>query len=209
MKRHLAVAIISSSLFVSSSGWTRPVLPSDQMARLTKGEVLEFFEDVPNSPIKTAKAIALFPDVPEAVLYVLFDVGKYKNILPRVKDSRVTKYQKGHTFAVIETDLPWPFKDCWAYIELARQNKSNRTFEVKWWMLNGNMKNYTGSALIEPWDKDGKQSTLTYRFFALPNVTAPDSTISDGVKTVAVTIVKRLRLRLAALRKFNKMPAGY
>jgi hypothetical protein len=76
-------------------------------------------------------------------------------------------------------------------------------------MLNGNMKNYTGHALIEPWNKDGTKTLLTYEMLFEPNTAAPDSVISDGVRTAASIMAQKLRLRLMALRKFGKMPKGY
>jgi ribosome-associated toxin RatA of RatAB toxin-antitoxin module len=154
------------------------------------------------------KAIGVIPDTPEAVAQIFLEVDKYKNYLPRITESRITKRRDMHTFAVVETDLPWPVKDCWVYIKMTRYNKPGRVYEIKWWMLNGTMRNYTGSALIEPWNKDATQSVLTYQLLAEPQTSAPDSMISNGVKQIANIFVQKFRLRMQALRKFNKMPPG-
>jgi hypothetical protein len=135
-------------------------------------------------------------------------VDKYKHFLPRVTDSRIVKRRGWHTYSVIHTDLPWPVKDCWVYIKSTRYDKPGRVYEVKWWMLNGTMKNYTGVARVEPYNKSATQSLLTYRMLSEPKTSAPDSMISKGVKKVVSTIVNRIRLRLKALRKYKKMPKG-
>jgi hypothetical protein len=184
----------------------RPELPKDLIATLEKGKILEFSNKKPGTDIKIGKAIGLFNDTPEAMAYALLDVKSYKFFIDRVKDSRITKQNRLHTFAVVHTDLPWPVKDCWVYAKFTRYNKPGRIIEIKWWKLNGTAKEYTGTALIEPWNKDATKSVLTYELLFEPETRAPDSMISDGVRSVVTHMVIRLINRLQALRKFNKMP---
>jgi hypothetical protein len=196
------------ALFVASTALARPELNKEELARLEKGDVLQYSEKVAGSGVMRGKAVGIIEDAPEAVIYVLLALDKYKHFLPRVTKSRVVKRKGWHTYAVIHTDLPWPVKDVWTYLKVTRYDKPGRVYEMKWWMLNGTMKQYTGSARVEPWTKDGKRSLLIYQLLAEPQTSAPDSVISDGVKAVASTILKRVRLRLKALRKFKKMPKG-
>jgi len=184
----------------------RPNVPPSDVAHLEKGANLEYSERVTGSAVMVGKAIGVIKDTPEAVVQVLLDVAKYRSFMPRVTDSRVVKTRGLHTFAVFETDLPWPVKDAWVYIKFTRYNKPGRIYEIKWWMLNGTMKNYTGSALVEPWTKDATQTVLTYELLAEPKTSAPDSMISQGVKKIANIFVQKIRLRLMALRKYGKMP---
>ena len=186
----------------------RPTLPPADQAKLERGEVVTYSNKVPNSKVQTGKAIYIIPDTPEAVAYVLAAVDRYKGYMPRVKDSRIYKRSGAHTYAVVETDLPWPVKDCWVSLKYTQQVRPGRVHDIRWWMLNGTMKQYTGSAYIEPWDKDGKKSVITYELLADLKTAAPDKMISDGVKDIAATVVRTFKLRLAALRKFKKMPPG-
>ena len=73
---------------------------------------------------------------------MLLDIGRYKSFLPNLKESRVTKKKGTSVYAVVETDLPWPVKDCWVYVKFVRTNKSNGVIELKWGMMNGTMKNF-------------------------------------------------------------------
>jgi hypothetical protein len=209
MRAHLVFFLLALTVLAAKPASARPTLPSDDVARLEKGEVLEFSRKVPNTSVMMGKAIILVPDNPEAITWVLLEIDKYKAYLPRIKDSRIVKKHGFNTFAVAETDLPWPAKDCWAYLKYTRHDKPNRTFEIDWVMLNGNMKNYTGHALIEPWNKEGTKSVLTYEMLFEPITAAPDSIISDGIKQATSIAVQKYKLRLAALRKFGKMPKGF
>ncbi len=193
---------------IATSSWALPSLEKKQIKKLESGEILESSQKVKDSGVMMAKAMAIIDDAPEALTYVMLDVASYKNFLPRLKESRLVKKKGWHTYAVFHTDLPWPVKDCWVYLKFTRYDKPNRVFEIKWWMLNGTMKHYYGSAHIAPWDKAGKRSFIQYQILAEPKTSAPDALLSKGVMKVANTFLQRLRLRLKALRKFKKMPKG-
>jgi len=209
MPAHSAVALIPSLLLAAGTAWGRPTLPPDELARLEQGAVLEYSRKVSGSNVMAGKAVLLIDDNPEAVTWVLLELDKYKAFVPQVKDSRIVKRHGFDTFAVVETSLPWPAKDCWAYMKYTRRDKPSRTFAVTWSMLNGNMKNYAGQALVEPWNKAGTKTVLTYEMLFEPITAAPDSVVSRGVKTAASLVAQKLKLRLLALRKFGKMPKGY
>ena len=187
---------------------SRSALDPKQIAALERGEVLELSRKVAGSRVMLGKAIGIIEDVPEAVLHVLLAVDRYKHFLPRVTESRITRRRGWHTYAVIHSSMPWPVKNAWVYFKLTRTDRPKRVFKLKWHMLNGTMKSWEGSALIEPWTADGKRSLVTYKLLAEPRTAAPDSLISSGVKRVTATILHRVRLRLAALRKFKRLPRG-
>ena len=208
MKHRLATTLACSALLAAVPALARPTLSKEDLAKLERGELLEYSKKVNGSGVMMGKVISLVDDAPEAVTYVILAIDKYKHFVPRVTESRIVKQRGWHTFAVVHTDLPWPVKDCWAYVKFTRYDKGGRTYQLKWWMLNGTMKKYEGSALIEPYTKDGRQSVLTYKLLAEPQTAAPDSMISNGVKRVASTILHRTRLRLKALRKYKKLPKG-
>ena len=175
-------------LLVPGLTLARPQLSQEHVAQIERGDVLEFSQKSKGTKVMTGKAIGIIKDVPEAVLYVLVGLDKYKHFVPRVTESRITRQKGWDTYAVINTDLPWPVKDCWAYIKLTRQDKAGRVYEAEWSMINGTMKSYRGSALIEPWSKDGKRTVITYKLLFEPQGAAPDSMISEGVRTVASTM---------------------
>jgi hypothetical protein len=204
-KLTLLIFVLSGSLAAPAAAL--PPLAQHDIKALEEGHVIEFSEKVEGKTIQRARAIGLFKDFPEAVTYVLMQVDKYKHFMPRIKDARIVKRRGWHTYAVVETDMPWPVKDAWVYLKYTRFDRPGRVFEVKFWMLNGTMKSYQGRALVEPWPRDPSRTVLTYEFLAEPRTIAPDSVISTGIRSVANVFVQRIRLRLRAMRKFKKLPA--
>ena len=90
-----------------------------------------------------------------------------------------------------------------------RLDSGRRVYELKFEKINGTMKQYTGWARVEPWSEDGKRTLLTYSLKFEPETGAPVAVIDKGVWSVAIHVVKRIRLRLKALRKFNKVPKAW
>ncbi|MCC6749711.1 MAG: hypothetical protein IT371_18740 [Deltaproteobacteria bacterium] len=183
-------------------------LSPQQLAQLARWEVLASSEQVSGAGVMQGKALGLFQEVPEALVHTILDIGRYKFYLPRMKSSRVVKVQGPHTFAVLETDFPWPVRDAWVYIKMTYTRTGARSYRLRWWMENGTLKQYTGEAEIVPFDAQATRTLLTYKLLAQPKTAAPDGVISKGVRRVAEVFVQRLRLRIQALRKYNKLPAG-
>lgn len=186
----------------------RPVVTAQQRARLDRWEVLEQDRKVPGTEVRMGHSVGIIPDMPEAVLHVLEDIARYRYWVPHCKTSRVVRRRGSDTYAVLETDLPWPVKDAWAYLRFTRTVRKGRSFEVRWWMRNGTLKAFTGVVNIAPWRSDGSRTVVTHQLLLEPNTSAPASTVSRGVKHGAAIFVHRLRMRVTALRKFNKMPAS-
>jgi hypothetical protein len=184
-----------------------PQLAKHDIQALEEGHVIEFSEKVEGRDVQRARAIGLFKDFPEAVTYVLMQVDKYKHFMPRIKEARIIKRKGWHTYALVETAMPWPVKDAWMYIKYTRSDRPGRVFEIKFWMLNGTMKSYQGRAVIEPWPRDPSRTVMTYEFLAEPRTLAPASVITTGIRSVANVFVQRIRLRLQAMRKYKKLPA--
>ena len=209
MIRHLvAYGVLLVVLASASATAARPKVTKQEEARLEKWEVLEYSQMVPGSSVMTGKAIGIIDDIPEAVVYVMEDVAKYKFFLPRIKESRVVKRQGNHTYAVLETDFPWPVKDAWAYVRFTRQKLKGRTYVIRWGMRNGTLKSFGGTALVEVWSKKGgvTRTSIIYKMLAEPKTSIPDSKISKGVMHITAAFVHRIRMRLQALRKFKKLP---
>ena len=205
----LGLSVLLILLAASSPAWARPALTADELKRLQRWDVLEYSQKLPGSDVMTGKAVGIIPDIPEAVVYVIEDVGRYKYFLPRIKESRVVKRRSTKVWAVLETKLPWPVKDAWAYVLFSRQKLKGRRYVVRFSMRNGTLKSFSGTALVEAYRrKDGAvHSFITYKLLTEPHTSAPDSRISHGVKRVTTQFVHRVRMRLTALRKFKKLPA--
>lgn len=184
-----------------------PQLAPRQRARIASGEVLTMSLAAPSgSKIKPGKAIGLVEGSPEEVLYTLLDIARYRYFVPLVKGSRLVKRRKGAIYGVIETRLPWPVKDAWAYLKVTYGSADRTSYTASWKMINGTLKRYVAAALIEPWKTRSHMSVLTYQVIAEPKTAAPDALLTKGMRHAAEMALHRIRLRVKALRKFKKMP---
>ena len=191
------------------AGTSKPMVTDEMKKTMEEGWVVEYRDKDAGKGVARWTAMGIVDDVPEAVLYVLLSFNKYKHFIDRMKGSRVTKTKGLNSYVVIETKLPWPVQDAWVYFKVTRKHLPGRIFELEFKMINGTMKQYTGWARVEPWSKDGKRSLLTYSLLFEPKTAAPAAAIDRGVWSVTIHLVKRLRLRLKALRKFNKVPKAW
>lgn len=191
------------------AGSSKPLVTEKMKKTMEAGWVVEYREKTAGEAVARWTAMGVYEDTPEAMLYVLLSFDKYRHFIDRTRGSRITKRKGLDTYVVIETKLPWPVKDAWVYFKVTRKHLPGRIHELEFKMINGTMKQYTGWARVEPWSKDGKRSLLTYSLLFEPKTAAPAAAIDRGVWSVTIHLVKRLRLRLKALRKFNKVPKAW
>ena len=184
----------------------RPQLAAPDARRIASWEVVSYSLQAPDGGVRRGKAIGRIAAAPEAVLHAILEIGKYKSFLPAMKDSREIRRSAQRIWGVIETALPWPARDAWVYVELSYRHKGARTYEARWKMINGTMKQYYGSALVEPWGDGLEHSVLSFEILAEPKTAAPDSVLSRGTRRVAEVFVHRLRMRVAALGKYGRLP---
>lgn len=201
----VGAAALLALVLVPRVGRAVPRLSKDQRYAVEHGHVLDYADRQEGASAISAHSIAVVDDIPEAVMHVILDVARYRYWVPKIKESRVTKRRGWSIYSVVETDLPWPVKDAWAYLKLTRQDRPGRVFEARWEMLNGTMKRYSGSVRVEPYKGNPKKSFVTYRLTAELKTAVPDAAIRKGVKAVVRVFVQRLKLRLRALRKFKKL----
>ena len=191
------------------AGTSKPTVTDEMRKSMEDGWVVEYRDKTAGKGVARWTAMGIVDDVPEAMLYVLLSFDKYKHFIDRMKGSRITKTRGLTSYVVMETKLPWPVKDAWVYFKVTRKHLPGRIYELDFKMINGTMKQYLGWARVEPWGKDGKRSLLTYSLLFEPKTAVPAAAIDRGVWSITIHLVKRMRLRLKALRKFNKVPKAW
>jgi ribosome-associated toxin RatA of RatAB toxin-antitoxin module len=204
---HLSICLLFACVLgFAASAQAFPKLPPKERAIVLRGDVVSYAIKPPGGGnLKMGKAIGIVEGSPEAVVHTLMDIGRYRFFLPTVKGSRQTKRKDPSVWGVVETTLPWPARDAWAYLKITYKHRGGGVFEMHWKMRNGTLKQYKGYALIEPYDD---KCTLTYQILVEPKTSAPDSVLSKGARRVAEMVLHRVRLRLKALRRFKKIPKG-
>ncbi len=209
----LSVPIFALAMLIcplpSWAGSSKPMLTAEKIKTMEEGWVVEHKVKVKGDQVARWTAMGIVEDKPEAVLYVLLGFDKYKHFIDHMKDTRITKRKGLDSYVVLETKLPWPVKDAWVYFKVTRKHLPGRVFELHFNMINGTMKRYGGWARVEPWNKGGSRSLLTYSLLFEPKTNAPASAIDRGVWSITIHVVKRIRLRLKALRKYKKVPKAW
>lgn len=183
-----------------------PGLSAADAAKLKRWEVVAR----PLPELGYARSRGVIPNVPEASLYASLGIARYRFWVPNIKASRFVKRSGPLSrvgYAVVSSKLPWPVRDAWAYIRFRWDNLGGRRYRMSWTMINGTMKRYGGVITIEPWTADAAHSLVTFRLLVEPKSSAPASVIRRGVRQGAALFIHRLRMRVAALRKYKKLPA--
>lgn len=165
---------------------------ADVKAKLLKGEILTT-SGVAVTGVKPGRAMAII-NAPLSVTYkVLSQVQYYKEFVPKMAGSA----KLGKNKYSLTPALPWPAKGTWVHFKV-RQGVRGKTHIFDWKMVAGNFKKFEGTAWLQPYGKN--RSLLTYQMLAVPDVTAPESLLTRGMKTVAFELVDAIRDRAHEVR---------
>jgi len=185
-----------ATLALPLSAHARPSVSSTDWAKLARHDVL-VFSDAWENGLEKAKAIGVMDFPAEEVFRVATDYARWKDYLPRVRDSRVLSWSAQGALVGLLADLPWPAGATYVQARYTHDKLPGGIFRIRFEMVHGSMKQYLGSLYIEPWVQ-GK-STLTYEIVAEPDVAAPDSTINSSVRKSAGGFVHALRAHINSL----------
>jgi ribosome-associated toxin RatA of RatAB toxin-antitoxin module len=189
-------------LLASTTALARPNLPAAEWDRLAKHEVVGYSDPWQNG-VEKAKAIGVIDFAPEEVFRIVTDYDRWKDYLPRVRDSRVLS-QSGPTAMVdLLAELPWPAGAARVAARYLHERLPGDIYRIRFEMVSGTMKQYSGSLYIEPF-VPGK-STVTYELVAEPDVIAPDSTINKSVLKSARGFVHALRWHINQLFEAGRL----
>jgi hypothetical protein len=180
--------------------FARPTLDADRMQRLDRYDVLGFADPFKNG-IDVGKAIGVFDATPEEVFRVATDYSKWQEYLPRVRSSQITERRRDGATVEVTIDLPWPVGKTLVTARYHHEHLRGDVYRVKFQKVRGNLKQYLGALLIEPW-APGK-CALTYELVAQPDVLAPKSMLNHAVAKSALGFVNALRQRVNDLHKWG------
>jgi ribosome-associated toxin RatA of RatAB toxin-antitoxin module len=178
----------------------RPTLDQERLDLLGHYQVL-VFSDPGIGGLERGKAIGVIDATPDEVYRVATDYAKYKDFLPRIKESRVFAGDAVGPMVEIVINLPWPVSEAWVSAKYVHQQLPGEIYRVRFDLLRGSMKRYDGSIYIEPFE-DGK-TAVTYQLLVDPNAPATDSMINRGVRSTVKSFVQSLRQRINDLHRLG------
>jgi ribosome-associated toxin RatA of RatAB toxin-antitoxin module len=201
------VAAALALAFLGSAN-ARPQLDSERMSRLDRYDVLAFGDPFKNG-FEMGKAIGVFDATAEEVFRVATDYTKWKEYLPRVRNSEVRDRKRDGATVEITLDLPWPVGNTLVTAKYRHEKLKGEIYRVQFQKVRGNLKQYLGSLYIEPY-APGK-CAVTYALVAQPELLAPKSMVNRAVQKSASGFVNALRQRVNDLHKWGllhpEMPA--
>lgn len=176
---------------------------------LAKGEIVTKLRKVPGSDVEEATAKAVIDAPPAIVWGIVGDCKNYKNTMPTIVESSVTKTERPlpsdgplatevrHCRVV--ADLPFPLPDLVSLTRSVYTTDPGKMWRRQWTMTGGDYNRNEGDWTIVPWG-DGQKSLATYRIHAEPKVPLPGSMIASIQERKLPEVMTKLRAT-AAKRK--------
>lgn len=165
------------------------------MAELERYDVLGY-SDPHNNGVERGKAIGLFDATPDEVYRVATDYSRWGEFMPKIKRSEIVAFSGADCNVALTAELKF-LGENWVEAKYHHQQHGD-TYRVDFAMERGQLKQYLGSILVEPYRKaDGSlKSTVTFEVVAEPNGFAPRSILNRAIKRIAVNSVHALRQRV-------------
>jgi ribosome-associated toxin RatA of RatAB toxin-antitoxin module len=184
----------------ATSADARPSLDSERLGRLGQYEVL-VFADPAGSGLEKGKAIGVFDATPEEVYRVVTDYAKWKDYLPKVRDSSVLERSGEEALVATVAELPWPVGAARVEARYVQARLRGEIYRIEFSMVRGSMRRYRGTMYIEPWTA-GK-AAVTYELVAEPDFLVPKGRVNRMVLRSASGFVHALRQRVNELHRLG------
>lgn len=194
----LRVLISLAAVSLASTAAARPRLAPSQERRLAAYDVL-VFSDAYQGGVEKGKAISIMDATPEEVFRVATDYARWKEYLPRVRESVVLERSPTGALVELMAELPWPAGRSRVQVRHVHEKLDGERYRIRFSLVRGDMKQYLGSLFIEPWARD--KATLTYELVAEPDVFAPNAIINRSIRRSVSGFVHALRQRLNDLHR--------
>tara|TARA_B100001094_G_scaffold307695_1_gene339623 strand:- start:90 stop:860 length:771 start_codon:yes stop_codon:yes gene_type:complete len=166
-------------------------LPAKQKARLERGEIMVWSQNIKGFEIPRVYAKAILPGTAAKNWKLISDCRILKKIVPAVERVEVRKERsKGQTCWLL-VDAPWPFSDLTSVLQYTRQAKADG-YAMSFFMIKGDYDRNRGHWSLKPYGDKGDRTLLKYWIHSVPHTTAPNSFIKWGTKSNLKTMFKRL-----------------
>jgi len=205
-RRPRATSIVLGLLLwlAAARGDAQPASFSEADSRkLDAGEVLmQFWKEKDGAG--AGWAVGVIDASPEQVFRVIAEVGRYKEFMTRMVESRVeARSGAGYRF-YYKIDMPWPLADYWCVTQNVHvEDARRRVYTRRWTLVSGTFHRNQGSWTVSPWR--GGRALLSYSVVLLPTTKAPGGLVRYGTKVALPRSVKQFRERVAKLRREKQL----
>jgi len=172
-----------------------PVSAGADQAQLDKGEVLVKSLTPTGDEGVAAEARAVVSAPPEKVFGFLDDCARFKEFMPRVKDSALRGTEGDAKICYTEIGMPFPISNLWSEVRSVTTRLPDGGYQRAWTLIKGTYKRNTGNWKVQPWGADGTKSLVTYTLDVNPDVMIPDAIIRKAQTGSLPDVFEALRKR--------------
>ncbi len=188
----VVLATLNSTL-ENSRGYDSETLdtlrPSDR-SKVAGGQTIAFLEEIPGSPVKIGRGIAIIPHPPILVVQVINDFANYKDIMPYARESVVDTQRSGGDVVYYYSEIKPPVVSA-RYYGLRIVTEQNvdgipDTFFNSWHLdpeTETNLELSSGSWKLVPYGRNGGSTLAFYTV-----ITDPGGRIPDFIKNRATRV---------------------
>lgn len=167
--------------------------------RLATGEVLVRPLKPTDGVGVAAEAFGIVNAPPEKVFAVVEDCARFKEFMPRTKDSALRRMEGEARICFVEISMPFPLSNLWSEVRSVSKPLPAGGFERSWTMIKGTYSRNNGKWTVQPWGADGQRSLVTYRVDVNPDSMVPDAIIRKAQTSSLPDMYEALRKRVASL----------
>lgn len=168
------------ALSLASPAWAgAPDLEVEQIQALESGEVIVEPVKPPEGSGIAVRAFGIIDAPLTEVWPVVNDCGKYREFMPRTKESEERVHTERTSVCYVKIGMPWPLKDMWSETNVVRESLADGSLRRTWSMRKGTYKRNKGSWTLFPHSK-GTKTLAVYDISVEPDIAVPTAWIRSA-----------------------------
>lgn len=175
-----------------------PSLSAKAQARLAKGKVIVSERTPTNDEGVAARAMGIVKAPPAQVWPAIEDCNRYKEFMPRTKQSAIRGTFPGGHNCFIEVEMPAWFDNLWSLVKAQNTAHPDGSYTRRWNLIRGTYKHNKGGWSLYPHGPGGQHTLLIYEIDVNPNVSFPDWVIRKAQTGALPDLFDAIRKRVGA-----------
>ncbi len=174
-----------------------PNLQAEELKELESGEVIVQPVKPPEGTGIAVRAIGIIDARPSEVWPVVNDCGKFREFMPRTKESEERVRTERTSVCYVKIGMPWPLKDMWSETDVRRESLVDGSLRRTWSLRKGTYKRNEGSWTLFPHSK-GTKTLAVYDISVEPDIAVPTAWIRSAQAGSLPDVFVAIRERVGA-----------
>lgn len=169
-------------------------------ARIGRGEIVVRTESAPGAATPKLFVTAIVEAPPAKVWVVIDQSERYKEFMPRVKESRELVREGRRVRTHLTIDMPFPLKNLSAITEGDHEVVEGERWVRRWDMAEGDYRRNSGSWVLTPFEGDVGRTLVEYELDVEPKIKIPKKIQSAVQERAMPALIDAIRDRVRKLR---------